>query len=47
MKQHTEIVCMIVDSEFFITELSVLTYFTHKVALPLLHLVEISSQEDV
>ena len=45
--QHIEIVCMFLDSEFFITELSVLAFFTHKVSLPLLNFVEISSQEEL
>ena len=38
---------MFLDSEFFITELSVLAFFTHKVSLPLLNFVEISSQEEL
>ena len=45
--QHIEIVCMFLDSEFFITELSLLAFFTHKVSLPLLNFVEISSQEEL
>ena len=40
--QHIEIVLMFLDSEFFITELSVLAFLTHKVSLPLLKFVEIS-----
>ena len=31
-KQHIEIVRMFLDSEFFIAELSVLAFFTHKVS---------------
>ena len=45
--QHIEIVRMFLDSEFFGTELSVLGYFTHKVTLPFLYCVEISSQEEL
>ena len=45
--QHIEIVRMFLDSEFFITELSVLAYFTHKLSLSLLNFVEISSQEEL
>ena len=45
--QHIEIVCMFLDSEFFITELSLLAFFTHKVSLPMLNFVEISSQEEL
>ena len=46
-KQLIEIVRMFLDSEFFITELSVLVFFTHKVSSPLLNFVEISSQEEL
>ena len=46
-KHHIEIVRMFLDSEFFITELSVLVFFTHKVSSPLLNFVEISSQEEL
>ena len=35
---------MYVQCEFFITELHVLAYFTHKVTLPLLHCVEVCDQ---
>ena len=42
--QHIEIVRMFLDSEFLITELAVLAYFTHKVTLPFLYFVEVSSQ---
>ena len=42
--QHVEIVRMFLDSEFFITELTVLAYFTHCVSLPLLNFVEVNSQ---
>ena len=45
--QHIEIVCLFLDSEFFTTELSVLGFFTHKVSLPLLNFVEVSSQEEL
>ena len=45
--QHIEIVRMFLDSEFFITKLSVSAIFMHKVSLPLLTFVEISSQEEL
>ena len=45
--QHIEIVRMFLDSEFFITKLSVSAIFMHKVNLPLLTFVEISSQEEL
>ena len=45
--QHIEIVRMFLDSDFFITDLSVLAFFTRKVSLPLLNFVEISSQEEL
>ena len=32
--QHTEIVHMFLDCEFFITKLFALAYFTHKISLP-------------
>ena len=35
------------DLEFIVTELEALSYFTHKVTLPFLHFVEVSSQEDL
>ena len=38
--QHIEAIRLFLDSEFFLTELSVLAYFTHKVSLPLLYCVE-------
>ena len=41
-KQHTELVKMFFDSELLLTELSCLSYFTHKVSLPLLYAVELS-----
>ena len=42
--KHIEIVRMFLDSEFLITELVVLAYFTHKITLPFLYFVEVSSQ---
>ena len=45
--QHVEIVRMFLDSEFLITELSTLAYFTHKITLPFLYFVEVNSQEDL
>ena len=41
--QHTEIVRMFLDSEFFSTELSALSCFTHKVTLPFVYCFEIST----
>ena len=38
---------LFVKCEFFLTELYVLTYFTHKVTLPLLNCVEISDQSQL
>ena len=45
--QHIGIVRMFLDSEFFSTELSVLAYFTHKITLPFLYCIEISTQEEL
>ena len=45
--QHIEIVRMFLDSEFLITELEVLAYFTHVVTLPFLYFVEVNSQEEL
>ena len=42
--QHIEIVHMFLNSEFLTTELAVLAYFTHKITLPFLYFVEVSSQ---
>ena len=41
--QHIEIVCMFLDSQFLITELAALAYFTHKITLPFFYFVEVSS----
>ena len=38
MNQHIEIVHIVLDSEFLITELSVLAYFNYKATLNLLNL---------
>ena len=46
-KQHIEIVRMFLDSEFLITELQVLAYFTHVVTLPFLYFVEVNSQNEL
>ena len=46
-KQHTELVKMFLDSELLLTELSCLSYFTHKVSLPLLYTVEICNQDQL
>ena len=45
--QHIEIVRMFLDSEFIITELHVLAYFTHAVTLPFLYFVEVNTQEEL
>ena len=45
--QHVEIAPLFLDSEFFITELSVLAYFTRKVTLPFLFCEEFCSQEEL
>jgi hypothetical protein len=45
--QHIEIVRMFMDSEFLITELHVLAYFTHAVTLPFLYFVEVNSQDEL
>ena len=45
--QHIEIVRMFLDSEFLITELQVLAYFTHVVTLPFLYFVKVNSQEEL
>ena len=45
--QHIEIVKMFLDSEFLITELQVLAYFTHTITLPFLYFVEVNSIEDL
>ena len=36
---------MFLNSEFFITKLTVLAYFTHCISLPLLNFVEVNSQD--
>jgi hypothetical protein len=38
--QHIEIVRMFLDTEFLITELQVIAYFTHVITLPFLYFVE-------
>ena len=43
--QHVEIARMFVDSEFFITELTALAYFTHHVSLPLLNFLDVNSED--
>ena len=45
--QHVDMVRLLLDSEFFLSELNVLAYFTHKVTLPLLNAVEVSTQQDL
>ena len=42
--QCKEIVRLLLDSNFLISELEVLPYFTHKVTLSFLHCVEISTR---
>ena len=41
--QHVEVVKLLFDSEFLVIEFEALSYFIHKVTLPILHFVEISS----
>ena len=45
--QHIEIVKMFLDSEFLITELQVLAYFTHTITLPFLYFVEVNTNEEL
>ena len=45
--QHVVMVRMFLDSDFFLVELQVLSYFTYKVTLPLLNAVEVSTQEEL
>lgn len=45
--QHIEMVRLFLDCELFISELSVLAYFTHCISLPLLNCVEVSSQDEL
>ena len=45
--QHIEIVRMFLDSEFLVTELQVLAYFTHTITLPFLYFVEVNSNEEL
>ena len=44
---HTEIVQLFLDSELLATELLCLSYFTHKISLPLLYTVEICNQNEL
>ena len=44
---HIESSKLYLECEFFLTELSVLAYFTHKVSLPLLNCVEVCEQEEL
>ena len=44
---HIESSKLYLECEFFLTELSVLAYFTHKVSLPLLNCVEVCGQEEL
>ena len=45
--QHIEIVKMFLDSEFLITELQVIAYFTHTITLPFLYFVEVNTNEEL
>ena len=45
--QHVEVVKLLLESEFLVTELEALSFFTHKVTLPFLHFVEVITQQDV
>ena len=44
---HTEIVQLFLDSELLATELLCLSYFTHKISLPLLYALEICNQDEL
>ena len=45
--QHVEIVRMFLDSEFLVTELQVLAYFTNTITLLFLYFVEVNSNEEL
>ena len=45
--QHIDIVRMFLDSEFLVTELQVLAYFTHIITLPFLYFVEVNTNEEL
>ena len=45
--QHVEIMRVLLDAEFLHCELRVLAYFTYKVTLPLLNVVETGTQDDL
>ena len=45
--QHVEVVKLLLDFEFLVTELEALSFFTHKVTVPFLHFVEVSTQHDL
>ena len=45
--QHKELVKMFLESDLLLTEVSCLSYFIHKVRLPLLHAVEICNQDQL
>lgn len=45
--QHVEIMRVLMDSEFLLSELNSLAYFTYKVTLPLLNVVESGTQDDL
>ena len=45
--QHVEMVRMFLDSDFFLIELQVLSFFTYKISLTLLNAVEVSTQEEL
>ena len=38
---------MFLDSEFLLTELQVLAYFTHTITLPFLYFIEVNSNEEL
>ena len=45
--QHVEIVRLLLDSVFLLTELELLAFFTHKITLPFLHFVEVAQQQEL
>ena len=45
--QHVEIMRGLLDTEFLLSELHTLAYFTYKVTLPLLNVVETGTQDDL
>ena len=46
-KLYTEIVQLFLDSELLTTKLLCLSYFIHKISLPLLYAVEVCNQDEL